>query len=53
MKEPYGQLVAFMDLVAVLQMASDPEVAAVAQDVRARLERVRSALVDRDLPKED
>jgi uncharacterized protein (DUF302 family) len=37
-------VVAFMDPVAVLQMTSDPEVAAVAQDVRARLERVRSAL---------
>jgi len=40
-----GQLViAFMDPVAVLQMTSDPEVAAVAKDVRERLERVRSAL---------
>ena len=37
-------IVAFMDPVAVLQMASDPEVAAVAQDVRGRLVRVRSAL---------
>ena len=40
-----GQLVvAFMDPVAVLQMTSNPEVAAVAKEVRARLERVRSAL---------
>ena len=44
-EEADGQLVvAFMDPVAVLQMTSDPEVAAVAQDVRARLERVRSAI---------
>jgi uncharacterized protein (DUF302 family) len=37
-------IVAFMDPVAVLQMTSNPEVAAVAEEVRARLERVRSAL---------
>ena len=37
-------VIAFMDPVAVLQLTSDPEVAAVATDVRARLERVRSAL---------
>jgi hypothetical protein len=44
-EEVDGQLVvAFMDPVAVLQMTSNPEVAAVARDVRARLERVRSAL---------
>jgi len=44
-EEADGQLVvAFMDPVAVLQMTSNPEVAAVARDVRARLERVRSAL---------
>jgi len=44
-EETDGRLVvAFMDPVAVLQMTSDPEVAAVAQDVRARLQRVRSAL---------
>jgi len=44
-EESDGQLVvAFMDPVAVLQMTSDPEVAAVSQDVRARLERVRSAI---------
>jgi hypothetical protein len=34
-----------MDPVAVMQMTSNPEVAAVAQDVRARLERVRATLV--------
>lgn len=39
-----GLVVAFMDPVAVMQMTSNPEVAAVAQDVRARLERVRAAL---------
>jgi uncharacterized protein (DUF302 family) len=39
-----GLVVAFMDPVAVLQMTSDPEVAVVAKEVRARLERVRSAL---------
>jgi uncharacterized protein (DUF302 family) len=44
-EEVDGQLVvAFMDPVAVLQMTSNPEVAAVAKEVRARLERVRSAL---------
>jgi uncharacterized protein (DUF302 family) len=37
-------VVAFMDPVAVLQMTSNPEVAAVANEVRARLERVRAAL---------
>ena len=35
---------AFMDPVAVMQRTSNPEVAAVAQDVRTRLERVRAAL---------
>lgn len=39
-----GLVVAFMDPVAVMQMTNNPEVAAVAQDVRSRLERVRSAL---------
>lgn len=39
-------VVAFMDPVAVMQMTSDPEVAAVATDVRARLERVRWTLTD-------
>jgi uncharacterized protein (DUF302 family) len=44
-EEVDGRLVvAFMDPVAVLQMTSTPEVAAVAKEVRARLERVRSAL---------
>jgi len=41
----HGRLVVgFMDPVAVMQMTSNPEVAAVAQEVRIRLERVRSAL---------
>ena len=45
-EEPNGHLVvAFMDPVAVLQMTSNAEVASVAHEVRARLERVRSALV--------
>ena len=39
-----GQTVGFMDPVAVMQMTSDSEVAAVAAEVRVRLERVRSAL---------
>lgn len=39
-----GLAVAFMDPVAVLQMTSNPEVKAVAKEVRARLERVRSSL---------
>lgn len=40
-----GQTVGFMDPVAVMQMTDDPEVAQVAAEVRARLERVRSALM--------
>ena len=36
--------VGFMDPVAVMQMTSDPEVAAVASEVRERLMRVRDAL---------
>lgn len=41
-----GQLVvAFMDPVAVLQLTDKPEVAEVANEVRARLMRVRDALV--------
>jgi uncharacterized protein (DUF302 family) len=36
--------VAFMDPVAVLQMTSQPEVAAVAHEVRQRLERVRQVV---------
>lgn len=39
-----GQTVGFMDPVTVMQMTDDPEVAAVAAEVRARLERVRAAL---------
>ncbi|HEY8905352.1 MAG TPA: DUF302 domain-containing protein, partial [Rhodoferax sp.] len=38
-------VVAFMDPVAVLQLTSSPEVASVAQEVRARLQRVRSELL--------
>lgn len=37
-------LVAFMDPVAVMQMTSNAEVASVAQEVRARLQRVKSVL---------
>ncbi len=37
-------VVGFMDPVAVLPMSGNPEVAAVAQEVRDRLERVRTAL---------
>ena len=36
--------VGFMDPVAVLQLTPNPDVAAVAQEVRQRLERVRSAI---------
>ena len=44
-EEVDGQLVvAFMDPVAVLQMTPNPEVEGVANEVRARLERVPSAL---------
>jgi uncharacterized protein (DUF302 family) len=44
-EEADGRLVvAFMDPVAVLQMTSNPVVASVAQEVRARLQRVRSVL---------
>ena len=45
-----GLVVAFMDPVAVLQMTSNPEVAAVAHEVRARLERVRAALTAAGTP---
>ena len=38
-------VVSFMDPVAVLKLTSNPEVAAVAQDVRQRLERVRNAVM--------
>jgi uncharacterized protein (DUF302 family) len=37
-------VIGFMDPVAVMQMTSNLEVAKVAQEVRQRLERVRSAL---------
>lgn len=40
-----GLVVGFMDPVAVMQMTPNPEIAAVAQEVRARLMRVRLALV--------
>lgn len=44
-EEADGHLVAaFMDPVAVLQMTSNPEVASVAQEIRARLQRVKSEL---------
>ncbi len=44
-EEADGRLcVAFMDPVAVLQMTSNPEVAAVAHEVRERLMRVKNAL---------
>ena len=42
-----GLVVGFMDPVAVLQMTNDPEVRRVAHEVRQRLDRVRSALIDR------
>ena len=42
-----GLVVGFMDPVAVLQMTNDPEVGRVAHEVRQRLDRVRSALIDR------
>lgn len=46
-QEPDGRVVVgFMDPVAVMQMTSNPEVAQVATEVRARLQRVRSALVN-------
>jgi uncharacterized protein (DUF302 family) len=44
-EEDDGRLVvAFMDPVAVMQMTSNPEVASVAQEVRERLQRVKSKL---------
>lgn len=47
-EEVEGRLVVgFMDPVAVLQLTSNPEVGRVAQEVRQRLERVRSTLVSR------
>ena len=44
-----GLVVGFMDPVAVLRMTNDPEVGRVAHEVRQRLDRVRSALVDRPI----
>ena len=38
-------VVSFMDPVAVLTFTNNPEVSAVAKDVRQRLERVRSAVI--------
>ena len=44
-QEADGRLVVgFMDPEAVLQLTAHPEVAAVAQEVRGKLQRVRSAL---------
>ena len=44
-----GLVVGFMDPVAVLRMTNDPEVGRVAHEVRQRLDRVRSALIDRPI----
>lgn len=50
-EKPDGRLVvSFMDPVAVMQMTTNSEVARVAHEVRQRLERVRSALVDAASP---
>jgi uncharacterized protein (DUF302 family) len=50
-EEADGRLVvAFMDPVAVMQMTSNPEVASVAQEVRERLQRVRSQLANAEVP---
>ncbi|MBI2747818.1 MAG: DUF302 domain-containing protein [Burkholderiales bacterium] len=46
-EEDGGLVVGFMDPVAVLQLTNDPEVGRVAHEVRQRLDRVRSALIDR------
>lgn len=44
-EEPDGSLLAgFMDPVAVMQMTNDPAISQIADEVRARLERVRAAL---------
>ena len=40
-------VVGFMDPEAVLQLTRDPEIGRIAHEVRQRLERVRSALIDR------
>jgi len=46
-EEADGRLVVgFMDPVAVMEMTSNPEVGSVATEVRAKLERVRTALMD-------
>ena len=37
--------VGFMDPVAVMRLTDDPEVAKIADEVRGRLERVRTALL--------
>jgi uncharacterized protein (DUF302 family) len=42
-------VVGFMDPVAVLQLTRDPEIGRIAHEVRQRLERVRSALIDRPI----
>ena len=43
-EEDEGVTVAFMDPVAVLDLVKRPEVAALAEEVRARLQRVREQL---------
>jgi len=46
-EEADGRLVVgFMDPVAVMEMTSNPEVGSVATEVRAKLERVRKALLE-------
>ncbi len=46
-EEPGGRLVvAFLDPVAAMQMTNNPEVASVAQEVRERLQRVKTELSD-------
>ena len=42
------QTVGFIDPVTVMQMTDDPEVAKVASEVRSRLERVRTSLIEAD-----
>ncbi len=51
-QEEDGELVVgFMDPVAVLQMTTNPEVARVAHEVRERLDRVKTVLVNGATPK--